>query len=146
MIDAVEPDPRTFIPNNTALPALPEAADNEGPPAPADNQGPSPQQIRIAQLALLSQYQALALLKGDALAAYQLADSQYQTKHKEYASRRKALMGVDELIITTTTTYAMILQRLEGPHARLQALNRHVAPSQQSLQIEARRSYQCVRG
>jgi len=136
LVDAVKPDPRTFVPNNATLPALPETE---------DHLELSPLQVRAARLALLSDHQALALLKGDSLTAYQLAESQYQSEHKEYLSRRKALMGIDELIITTTTGYAIILQRLEGPHARLRALRSHVAPSIQTLQLEARRTYKYVR-
>lgn len=138
LTDTPEPDPRTFVPDN-AIPVTP--SDNEA------GEGHTPEQIRETRRALLTHNQALALLRGDsgALTLYQLAYSQYNAKHKDYILRKRALMGLDELIINTTTTYAPILRRLEDPHARLCALKRHVAPSSQVLQLEARRNYHHVR-
>lgn len=133
LVEPERPDPRDFIPRTVELPALP------------DDMDVAPEARRQAQLARLTQNEALAKLSGDSMRAFNAAMSCDNIDHKVYLEKWRSLTTISGHILNTAIAYSSVLEGVRGPAERLQVLKRHVAPSKFAQKMDIRCEYESVR-
>ena len=134
LTESVDPNPITYIPADAVLPAAPNEPANMDAAAQ-----------RAARLALLTEDDVFVMLSTEQLARYKAAQDRYQSRHKSYLTKKRAIMAINTHILNTASAYSPILVGVQDPRERLKALKGHVAPSQFAQQVEIRSNYALVR-